>query len=413
MIKNLEHISDTKKRLTVEIPSDIIEQKIRSGLADIGRSAKIPGFRPGKAPLTLLDKRFGQDVEADVLRKVVPEYYEMAMKEARLSPVTHPEFEEQDHKRQNPLKMTFTVEVLPEIENLNYEGIKISAEEAEVTDEELANALKRVQAERMTYEPVERPVEDGDVVSLDYEIIEEGKEQKGQVFKVGSAQFPGELSDELTGKKSGDGFEARLPFPEEHQSEYRGKTLTFRGTVGEVKVLKLPEIDDNLAVVAGFENLSALKDSLKADILSVKKSEIKQKQIVELLEKLADSYDFPLPEGMLNSELSSLLTSARAKDENKEKDDETLKTELRPEAGKAVKIAVIINIIGKKENVGVTEEDMKEKILELSQMTRIPPQNLVQMYVSKDGSLDGLQYGVYKEKVADLIHSKAVIEKGE
>jgi trigger factor len=413
MLKNLEHVSETKKRLTVEIPADVIENKIKQELTNVGRRTKIPGFRPGKAPISLLEKRFGQDVEADVLNKIVPEYYAQSMKEAKLSPVSHPEFEKSDHERKSPLEMVFTVEVLPEVENLNYEGIKITAEEAEVTDEEMETSLKRLQAERMSYDTVERPVEDDDMVTLDFMVVEDGKEHKDQIIKVGSEQFPGELSEEIKGKKAGDAFEVKLTFPEDHQSEYKGKTLTFKGDIKEVKILKLPDIDEHLAKDIGFQSLEELKDSMKANIMTAMQTQIRKKQIVEMIEKLVDAHDFPVPEGMLESELSVILTSEMRKDENKDKTDDDLRKALRPEAEKNAKSAVLLNIIGDKENVTVTEEEMKEKIFELSQMTQIPPQNLVEMYMSKDGSLEGLRYGVYKEKVAELIHSKAVIEKGE
>ncbi|UCG78127.1 MAG: trigger factor [Nitrospirota bacterium] len=413
MIKNLEHVSETKKRMTVEIPADVIEKKIREELLNVGRRVKIPGFRPGKAPISLLDKKFGKDVESDVLQKVVPEYYSRAMQEAKLSPISNPEFEKSDYKRNDPLEMTFTVEVLPEIKELKYEGVQIKAVEPEITEEEVETAMKRIQAEKLSFEPAGRPAEKDDVVTMDYEVIEDGKEHKDEIFKVGSDQYPEELSEEIKGKKAGDDFEVKLTFPEGHNSDLKGRTVTFKGSIKEIKVLKLPDIDESFARDAGFEGLAAFKDALKADIRSAKAVQIRKKQIVEIIEKLVDSHEFAVPEGMLENELSALLTSERGKDENKDKDESSLKEELRPEALKNAKSAVLLNVIGDKENVTVSEEEMKEKIFELSQMTQIPPQNLVQMYMSKDGSLEGLRYGVFKEKVAELIHSKAVIGKGE
>ncbi len=413
MIKNLEHISDTKKRLTVEVPSDVIENKIKEELRKAAGQTRLPGFRPGKAPLPLLEKRFGERVKEEVINKVVPEYYKKAMNVAKLSPVSHPEFEKQEHERKNPLEMIFTVEVLPEIPDLTYEGLKVKARDAEVTDEEIETTLKRVQAEKMSYDSVDRAIEDDDLVTLDYTVVEDGKEYKGEIFKIGTEQFPRELSDHLKGRKAGDSFEVALAFPEDHVSDFKGRTVTFKGEVRDVKILKVPDIDDKLAQDSGFDNLAALKDSLKADLSLAKRNQIKKKQIVELIEQLVASHQFSVPEGMLESELSSLLTSAKMKEENKGKDEETLGKELAEEAEENARAAVLLLVIGDKENINVTEEEMKEKILELSHMTQIPPQNLVQMYMSKDGSLEGLRYGVFKEKVADLIHAKAVIEKGE
>lgn len=413
MIKNLEHISGTKKRLTVEIPADIIERKIQSSFNELRMRTKIPGFRPGKAPLSLLEKRFGQEVESDVLKKVVPEYYADAMKEANLSAVSNPEFEKREYERKSPFEMIFTVEVRPEIENLRYEGLTIKDENVDVSDEELETGLKRLQAERVSYEAVERPIEDNDLVTIDYDVVEENKHHSGEVIKMGSDQFPPEFSEELRGKSKGDTFEVSVTFPEDDRSEFRGKTLTFKGEVKEIKILALPDINDKFAEDLGYQGLAAMKDAVKADILSSKRKYTKKKQIVELLENLVETHDFPIPENMMKTELSALLTSARSKDENKDKDEETLKAELTPEAEKNVKAAVLLDIIGEKENISVSEEEMKEKVLEISRMTHIPPENLVRMYISKDGSLEGLRYGIYKEKVAEVIHSKARMEKGE
>jgi trigger factor len=374
---------------------------------------KIPGFRPGKAPLSMIEKKYGQQVESDVLEKVVSQYYAEAIKEANVHPVTRPAFEKTDFKRKNPLGMTFTVEVMPEIKDLNYKGLLIKDEEVAVTEDELESMLTRTKAEHVKYDSQERPVEENDLVTVDYDIVEENIKREGQVIKVGSEQFPAEFSDQLKGKSKGSDFEAAVTFPDSHPSEFKGKRLTFRGTIKDIKVLSVPEMDDDFAKTLGYENVDALEEAVRNEMRAAKKRHVKKKQIAALIEKLVESHDFPVPESMLEAELSPLLTSAKAKEENKQKADEIVREELLPEARKNAKAAILLNVIGEKENVTVSEEDMKAKIFELSQATLIPPQNLVQMYMTRDGSLEGLRYAVFKEKVAELLHAKAGIEKGE
>ncbi|MGE5893647.1 MAG: trigger factor [bacterium] len=412
MVKNIENISETKKRLQVEIPADVIETKIQESLGEVRQRAKIPGFRQGKVPVAIIEKRYGQQVESEVVEKLVSEYYAKAIEEAKLHPVAYPAFEKTDFTRKHPLEMTFTVEVMPEIGNLQYEGIVVRDEDIEVAEEEVESVLMRTRAEHVKYESLDRPVEDSDLVTLDYDIVEESIKREGQVVKVGSDQFPKELSEQLRGKSKGDTFEVVLTFPGDHPSEFKGKTLTFTGSIKEIKVLSVPDLNDEFSTKLGYQDIPALKEAIRNEIVGAKKTHLRKKQIVELIEKLVDTHDFPVPESMLESEIVSLLTAAKTKEENKDKDDAKLREELLPEARRNAKAAILLNIIGKRENISVTEEDMKEKILELSRSTFIPPQNLIQMYMSRDGSLEGLRYGVYREKVADRIHAKAKVEKG-
>lgn len=412
MIKSLEDISETKKRLQVEIPADIIEKRIQDSLEEVRREAKIPGFRPGKVPISIIEKKYGKQVESEIVEKLVSEYFAESIKEANLTPVANPEWENADFKRSQPLTLTFAIEVLPKIEKLEYEGIAVHDEEIEVSDEDVENVLMRTRAEHVRYEAVERPVQDNDLVTLDYEVVEDHVTKEGDVVKVGSDQFPTELYAQLRGKKRGEEFEASLTFPEEHPSEFRGRVLTFRGRIGETKGLSVPELDDEFAKNLGYEGIGTLREKVKEEVLAAKTKNLRKRQIVEIIEKLVETHEFPVPDSMLDSEISSLVASARGKDESKGKDDAALREELREEARRNVKASIILNTIGQKEGVAVSEEDMKAKILEVSQSTFIPPQNLVQMYISRDGSLEGLRYGVFKEKVAELIHSKAKVEKG-
>lgn len=413
MIKNLENISPTRKRLEVEISADVIEEKIQKSLGDIRKKANLPGFRPGKAPLSIIEKKYGSSVESEVLEKVVSESYGQVIREANLHPVTNPQFEKTDFKRKKPLSMIFTIEVMPEIDNLQYDGIAVKDEEIVVEEKEVEALLMRARAERVKYDVVDRPVEENDLVTVDYDIVEENIKREGQVIKVGSDQFPRELSDQLKGKTKGGTFDVKLTFPADHPSEFKGKTLTFRGEIKEVKVLSLPELDDSLAADLGYENLEAMKKALEEETVSMKKDHLKKKQMAQIIEQLVDKHEFPVPDTMLDAEIASLLTSEKAKEENKDRDEETLRKEIEPEAMKSAKAAILLSLIGDRENVTVSEEDMKTKVLEISQSTYIPPQNLIQMFMQRDGSLDGLRYTVFKEKVAELLFEKAVIEKGE
>jgi trigger factor len=171
LLKALEDISSTKKRLKIEVPAEAIESEIKRGLNEAQKRARIPGFRPGKAPIHLIEKKFGKEIEADVMEKIIPEYYLKAIKEADITPVSRPVVEESfDFKRNEPISMTVSVEVRPRVENLDYENVTVKEVPVEVRDEEVDAVLNRLAEERATYESVDDAVNAGDLVTIDYTV---------------------------------------------------------------------------------------------------------------------------------------------------------------------------------------------------------------------------------------------------
>ena len=229
MLKAVEDISATKKRLRIEIPAETIEKEIQNSLEKVRTTTTIPGFRTGKAPFTLIEKKFGKKVEEEVLERIIPEGYLDALRKADITPITDPVLEEKaDFKRNEAFSMTLTVEIMPKIDNLHYEGIKVKEIPVEVTDADVEDVLKRSQEERATYEPSEEAVGPDDLVSFDYAVKEDGTEVKDQVFKIGGSLFPEDFSAGLVGKKKGDEVTIETTFPEGHVAEkYAGKRLTF------------------------------------------------------------------------------------------------------------------------------------------------------------------------------------------
>ena len=227
MLKAVEDLSTTKKRLKIEIPSEAIEKKIKNSLEKARQKAKTPGFRPGKTPMNIIEKHYGKSAEAEALEEVIPEFYDSALKEAAIVPVTRPEIEGGvNFERNNPLSLSFTLEIRPKIENLKYEGIKTKDIPVTVSDEEVENALKRLQEGKATYEAADKAIEAGDLLTIDYEMKydDQTTTAKDQVFMVGFTGLPKEISESLTGKKAGDVAEVEAQFPQDfHAKAIAGK----------------------------------------------------------------------------------------------------------------------------------------------------------------------------------------------
>lgn len=419
MLKTVEDISATKKRLKIEIPAETIEQEMRDSFEKLRRKTTLPGFRTGKAPLELIEKKFGREVEADVLDRIIPQGYMDALKEANLTPVSNPVLEEKiDFKRRDPISLTLLVEIMPKIEALSYEKMKVKDTPVEVTDSEIEGVLKRQQEEKATYEPSDGPVVMDDLIVIDYSAQGDGVEAKDQVFKVGGSMFPEDFSQKLLGKSKGDELVIDTVFPEDHPSgKLAGKSLALDVVIKDIKKVNLPAMDDELAKDIGFENLSELRKRIGEEILRAKKNEVAKMQKAELIRRLIESHEFDVPESLVENEVERLasasLASKREQPEPEAEKLEALKTDLRPIAVKNVKASLLIETIGKEQGVSVTEDEMKNAIVSISQRLSVSPENIMKFYISRDGSLEGLKGSIFEDKVLDLILSKAELEKGE
>ena len=441
MIKSIEDINATKKRLRIEIPSDVIEREIGGSLEKLRHSVKIPGFRPGKAPINLIEKRFGKDVEAEVLDKIIPEHLTNAIREADIKPVTMPVLDEEfEFKRNNPINLSFTVEVLPKIENMEYENIKIKDIPFTVEEPDIEDTLKKLQDQKAIFEVADKEVEMDDLVTFEYvdsEIVsgENDSSVKELISKMGNEIFPYDLMEKVTGKKKGDIVEFTTTFDETKSKELAGKTANIKVKVSEVKKKSLPALDDEFAKDLGFANISELKEKIKEKIYSAKKEQIQKIQKAEIINKILEPIHFEVPETLLNRELESLMleknisgskqgkesldieteilqeTSEADSSEKEEKEDPEAK--LKHKALRNVQASIVIDSIGQKEGITVTDTEVNERISFLAQRLSATPEAIRNFYMYKQGSLEGLKHSIYEEKVMDLLLSKASIEREE
>ncbi len=437
MATGVEDLSSTKKRITIEIPADIIEKEYSRSLANILQKAKIPGFRQGKAPLSLIEKKFGGDIRSEILDKLVPEHYSQTMKSATLVPVGLPSIEGTlEIKRAEPLVFSLTVEVRPEISTLTYTGLKTDDIPVVVTDAEVEETIKGLQEGRAVYDVVDREIREDDLLVLDYLKLDPSGENeitsaKDQVMNLGTSHVPKGISDALVGKKKGDVVEITLPEVEDGEikdEEEKGDRLKI--TIKEVKEQKVPPVDDELAKDFGHDSLDALRDKVKEGIMRNKKEGAEGKQKAQLLEALIGKHDFDLPESLLEAELENLvLNASHSKGEMQSAptsadqatghaadpaaEHERLTAELRPKAIRNVKSSLLLEMIAEKEKVTVTEDEIKKRIALLARHFKATPDAIINLFMTRDGSLENLSRSLREEKVLDLVLAKAEISKGE
>ena len=442
MLQAVEDISSTKKRIKIEIPAEIIEKEIQDSLERVRQKTNLPGFRPGNAPMNLIEKRFGKKVEAEVLEKVVPEFYNKALKEADLRPVAMPVLDERfTFQRNNPLNLSLTVEVMPKIGNLDYTGIKTKDVPIAFDESEVENALKNLQEQKALYEVSEKVVEKNDLVTFGYvdcEVVEgeTTPSVKEKILKMGNELLPTDIEKELTGKKKGDTVEFTKSFDLGFEvQELAGKTVKVKIVINEVKQKILPAIDDEFAKDVGYGNISELKEKIKENLYQFKKDQAAKIQKAEILRQLIEANDFEIPETLVNVELDSLimqesisgasrkpeeestditdLLSGVTKPDQEKKNEEEKHSELKEKALKNVRASIIINDIGQKEGITVTEDEVRDRLSLLAKRLSAKPEAIMNFYMTKDGSLEGLRQMIFEDKVLDFLFSKATVEKGE
>jgi trigger factor len=427
----VEDINTTKKRLRIEIPADIIEKEIGSSLQKLKQKAKIPGFRPGTAPVSLLEKRFGKEVEAEVLDRVIPEYFSKAIKEANIEPVTFPVIDEKiGFERNKPLNLSFTIEILPQIGEIQYENITITETPVVVNDSDVEESLKSLQESRAVFEVADKEIEVDDLVSFEFiDCAIQGEEStpatiKEQVSQMGNEILPLDIMDKVLGKKKGDLLEFSTTFNEQCTSkELVGKAADMQLKIGEIKKKNLPAIDEDFAKDLGFENMVEMREKIRERILAIKKEHVARLHKAKIMTQILEPHTFDVPETLLEKELQSLVmqesmarnqSRATAPQEGSEaKDEETLRAEMKQKALMNVRASIILDAIGGKEGITVSDDEVNERIAFLAQRLSTSPEAVRHYYTHQEGSLEGLRHTIFEDKVLDMLLSKAQLEKGE
>jgi len=421
MHPNVEEVTATKKRLKITIPADVITAEIRGVYDKIRVTTKIPGFRPGKAPQSILEKRFGKNVEAEVMEKIVPQYYMSAIKEAKLEPVTYPNIEDQiDLKPGEPFSFSVTVEVKPEMGDINFEGISLKKKSYTVEDDEIEKSLSMLQENKALFSVSEEALKEGDMSILDSEAFIDEKLEDNLSYKeypllIGSEEMPKDFSDALIEKKKGDSVEVKIPFESDHPNKsIAGKEVVFKIVIKETKKKNLPPIDDELAKEADCETLDELKGKIRENLGKRKESQINLEYKKDILDDLLKKHEFDVPESMVNGEIESLIQQEKENAERtgaKVKPDDELKTEFVEKAKSNVRSVILLETIGKNEHIEVSDADTKSAIEEIAVRNNLNVEEVTKLYAVREGSMDALKSRLFADKVLDHILEKATIEE--
>ncbi len=281
MLQEIEEVTPTTRKLTINVPADVIQSETDTIYSQLQATAKIPGFRAGKVPQSILEKKFSKNVETEIIEKIVPRFYMDAVKEAKLEPVSYPNVEDRIViKPGEPLSFTVTVEIKPEIEDINYEGIVLKEKTAEVEDAEIDKAIESLRESKALYSATEDALEENDMAIINSDAFIDGEPKdefshKEYPFVIGSEEMPKEFSTELKGKKKGDEVEIKIKFDEDMPNDtLKGKELLCKVTITDGKKKNLPPLDDEFAESAECKTMEELKKKIHDGLKDRKDSQI-------------------------------------------------------------------------------------------------------------------------------------------
>jgi len=413
-----------KQHFTVTIPAGAIATEMDTKLAEVGRTVRIPGFRPGKVPMTLLRKKYGPSVMGEVVENAVNDGARKAIADHDLRPALRPEIAITSYKEGGDLEFTVQVEVLPEVEVQDLSGLKLERPVAEVTDEVVDEALERIASRRETTEPAAKThkSKSGDVVTIDFEgsvdgVAFDGGKAEGYDLKLGSNSFIPGFEEQLIGFKAGDKTVVKVTFPAEYGAEHlAGKDAEFAINVHEVKTVKPAKVDDELAKQLGLDDLAALRTSIKEEIerdyATMSRAHLKR----HLLDALAEGHSFGVPQGMVELEFDAIWKQVeedrkqgRVDPSDEGKSDDELKKEYRDIAERRVRLGLLLSEVGRKNNVQISQEDLNRAVI--TEARNYPGQEhlVIQYYQKNPDAKEALRAPIFEEKVVDFIIETAKI----
>jgi trigger factor len=421
----IEEISPVKKAISVEIPEEIVTKEFESAYSDLNRKVRIPGFRPGKAPRALLEKRYSQSVQDDVIRRLVPDYCQRAIKEARLSPIELPAIENIQLKEKTPLTFKATVEIKPAFKLRDYQGLKIKAEKRLMKEEDLTETLEALRKKHAVLEayPPEHKIQESDFVMMDFEGSIEGKafeggSGKGVMAQIGAKRLVGDFEEQLVGHKAGASVEVHVTFPPDYPNkDLAGKQADFKVFIQEIKKQNIPDLDDEFAKDMGeFSSLEELKARVRKDIEAQLEKDNERSSRQALMKELIGLNPFDVPPSMVERELRSMLGQIQSRLpegttlEQAKITPETVKNELEPAAREKVQGWLILDAIADQEKIDVSNSEIDASLSKMAQDMRVPAEDLKRLIISREGSLDGLAERLRHDKAMDLVAGQTVLD---
>ena len=429
VVVKIEDLSPVKKKMSLEIPWSEVKGELDAAYQEIGKKAKLKGFRQGKIPRKILETYFKDQAENEASTNIVNKYYWQTLEDKGIIAISRPEVHQEGLKENADYAFSATFETEPEIEPKNYKGIELEKEKINVTDEDVRKRIDEIRQMFATMEEVteDRPVIHGDYVVMDFAGSLNGesyKELNAQDYflEIGSGKFVPGFEDQLVGIRKGESKDIKVTFPADyHESKFAGQEVVFNITVKGMREKRLPENDDSF--IKNFERYNTFED-FKADVRKSLEEKAEQMSKVNLQNSITDQLikenDFEVPESMVERQIFFMMTETQKRmmsagiDENSAIDFSLkMHDKYKDDAEKTVKAFLLLKKIGTKESLAVEDSDLDQYIQEMAAQNGHDYDSMKKMYEPEEKK-DYLRIELIQKKVFDFIEQNAnikVVEK--
>ena len=427
---DVQDINPTRKAISITATSEEVSEQEAKLINDFQRQAKIPGFRPGKAPKNMVRQRFAKDIQQELKQRVVSQAHQEGVTGAEFEVFNIVELDEGEVKGGQGATITFTVDVIPEFEVPAYEGLKVTSTPTEASDEEVAKMLEQILGQRAEYNVAEKAAEKGDYVQCAYEgkidteivadLVPEAPmfgTQANTWEEAGNEDSPGvrAIVDGLVGMKAGETKEVTMEFPEDFKPEaLAGKTVVYSVEAKEVREKVMPEMDDAFFESMQVKDENELRTKISENIENQKKQQNANGERQQITEELVKSVDFPIPESGVESETEAVLRDFMQRNmqqgvsaEEFEKHKESLHEGASKAAHDRFKSRLILTKIAEKEKIKVENEDFSRMIMMEAQQAGKNPDKLVKELQKDQNRVNQMRRDIILGKTMDLLAEKA------
>lgn len=425
MSVQVEKLEKNMAKLTVEVSQEQFQDAMKKAFNKNKNRFNIPGFRRGKAPMSMIEKMYGEGVfYEDAADEAINATCMDAMNESGLDIVSRPEVTVEQIGKDKPFIYSALVAVKPEVTLGEYKGVEVQKADAEVTDADVEAELKRVQDQNARLVTVEdRPVADGDQTVIDFEGYVDGETFDGgsaEDFQltIGSHAFIDTFEEQLIGKNIGEECEVNVTFPTEyHAKELAGKPAMFKVTVKEIKVKELPELDDEFASeVSEFETLDEYKEDIKAKLSERKQKAAASENENRVVDKVVENASMEIPDRMLDGQIDNMVQEMARNMESQGLSmdlylkytgmtSEQIREQMRPQAENRIKTRLTLEAVVKAENIQVSDERLDEEIKKLADNYKMEADKLKEYMTDRDK--DQMKEDIAVQEAVDFLVAEA------
>jgi trigger factor len=414
---------DCTRELVIDVPAEEVAKAFSRVTGNYRRHARIPGFRAGKVPESIIRRKFSAEIRKEVVDSMLPERFNRGIAEMNVRPVGQPQVAELTLEDGSPMHAKAVFEVLPEFSIEGYQEVTVEKPSVEVTEDEFNHELEMLRDSRATIEPVEedRPLKDGDWAEISYKGQLEGDAEaapligENSLVEIGGKETVAAFSDALRGSKAGQELKAEVVYPADYsEGRLAGKTVAYEVQVKAIKKRTLPELDDDLAKELGsYESYEDLKNRVREYLVNRKRRSVENETKDRLFAALNERFQFPVPESLVQEQidtrlergLRALANQGMSPDQMRKLDFERLRAAQRSSAMAETKTSILLGRIAVAEKVTVTDEEVDHELQLVSYQSREPLETL-KARLTQDGGLARIREQLLKEKTASLLYDR-------